>query len=196
MTEPVGGGPELDGHEGVTGGRPVEAVAVGQDLVDRRLAHDLGQVLVHQQPLVVPQGDLTGDEESDVAVGPVAAARRREGVEPVAVELVEEPVVEKDVGAVQAGDDDVLVVAGIADNGAGTYPSGFATRGTSSWTPPVPMRSLGPAVPSRLATYRSGRSPGPPPNTESRSSAGVRVLGEISGFCGTPRVEVWSKVMS
>jgi hypothetical protein len=38
--------------------------------------------------------------------------------------------------------------------------------------------------------------PGPPPNTESRSSAGVRALGEVSGFCVTPSWDVWSKVMS
>ena len=75
-------------------------------------------------------------------------------------------------------------------------PSPFGTRGTSSCTPPVPIFSLGPTDPSGLGTYRSGRRAGPPPNTESRSSAGVRVFGETSGFCGTPSYEVWSKVMS
>src|SRR5215475_14334013 len=58
------------------------------------------------------------------------------------------------------------------------------------------MRSFGPTAPSTLDTYRSGRTPGPEPNTESRSSAGVRVLGEVNGFCGTPRCDVWSNVMS
>jgi hypothetical protein len=38
--------------------------------------------------------------------------------------------------------------------------------------------------------------PGPPPNTGSRPSAGVRALGEVSGFWLTPSWEVWSKVMS
>src|SRR6516164_1577153 len=75
-------------------------------------------------------------------------------------------------------------------------PSPLPTRGTSSCTPPVPISSCGPAEPSGLVTYRPRLSAGPPPNTESRSSAGVRVLGEVSGLAVTPRCEVWSKVMS
>jgi hypothetical protein len=75
-------------------------------------------------------------------------------------------------------------------------PSPLPVRGTSSCTPPVPIRNCGPALPSGLGTYRPGLMAGPPPNTESRSSAGVRVLGEVSGLVVTPRCEVWSKVMS
>jgi hypothetical protein len=38
--------------------------------------------------------------------------------------------------------------------------------------------------------------PGPPPNTESRSRAAVRALGEVSGSWLTPSRDVWSKVRS
>src|SRR5215469_16524425 len=75
-------------------------------------------------------------------------------------------------------------------------PSPFAERGTSSCTPPLPIFSAGPTDPSGFGMYKSGRIPGPPPNTESRSRAGVRVLGEVSGLAGSPSSEVWSKVMS
>lgn len=72
----------------------------------------------------------------------------------------------------------------------------FSTRGRSSWTPPLPILSCGPTEPSGLATYRSGPTVHPPPNTVSRSSVGVLVLGEARGFSGTPSLEVWSKLMS
>ena len=119
MTEPVGGGAELDGHEGVAGRRPVEAVAVGEDVIDHLLAGDLGQVLIDEQPLVVPQRDLSGEQEGNIAVPGVGPMGRRggEGFQIVFGELVQDPVVEQDVAAVQAGDHHVLVVAGVAEQG-------------------------------------------------------------------------------
>ena len=92
---------------------------LAQDVVDHRLADDLGKVLVDQQPLVVPQRDLAGDEEREVAVrhGQPPSADGKP-LEVDAAELVDHAVVEQDVGAVQAGDHHVLVVAGIAEQRA------------------------------------------------------------------------------
>ncbi len=79
-------------------------------------------------------------------------------------------------------------------------PSPLAVRGMSSRALDAslvePSFIFGPTVPSSLDSYRSGRTPGPPPKTESRSSFGVRVLRETSGFWGTPSRDVWSNVMS
>ena len=107
----------------------------------------------------------------------------------------QDPVVEQDVGAVQPGDHQVLVVARIAKqrpvgsvavrhsrhvlvHAAGTDLQRRADR-------PVGTRCVQVRPRARAAA-----------NTASRSSAGVRLLGEVSGFCGTPRCDVWSKVMS
>ena len=58
----------------------------------------------------------------------------------------------------QAGDDHVLVVAGVAEQRARRCRRRLATRGTSSCTPPLPSFSFGPTDPSGFSTYRSGRS--------------------------------------
>ena len=95
----------------------VEAAAVAQHVVDHRLADDLRQELVHDQPLVVPRRE---------------PARLREHVHRVAelallADVVDRVVVEEQERAVQPGDDQVLVVARIADDRG---PS--ARRGRSS----------------------------------------------------------------
>ena len=74
VPEPVGGGAELDRHERLPVPRTVEAIAAPQHLVDHGLTGDLRQVLVDQQPLVMPQRELARDQEPHVAVVPVGVA--------------------------------------------------------------------------------------------------------------------------
>jgi hypothetical protein len=58
VAEPVGGGAELDRHEGVAWRRVVEPVSVREHVIDDSLAGNLRQVLVDEQPLIVPESDL------------------------------------------------------------------------------------------------------------------------------------------
>ena len=69
MAEPVGSGTELDGHEGVTPRRLEEAIAVSEHVIDHGLANDLRQMLMDQQPLVVPERYLPGDQVLEIAAG-------------------------------------------------------------------------------------------------------------------------------
>jgi hypothetical protein len=79
-------------------------------------------MLVDEQPLAVPQHHLPGDEVREV---PARHAGLLGGREAGQVEVVDHPVVEHDVSAVQAGDHDVLVVARVSENGGvGAVPVG------------------------------------------------------------------------
>ena len=62
------------GRNASPGRGPVEPVAAGQDVADHGLAGDLRKVLVDQQPLVVPERYLAGDQVPQVGVGQVGAA--------------------------------------------------------------------------------------------------------------------------
>ena len=101
----------------------------------------------------------------------------------------------------QSRDDEVLVVARVAQQRAVAAvavgePRDVLVRCVVRSRPTSdPIFSLGRPC-RRTVTYRSGRRPGPPPKTQSRSSAAVRALGAVNGFCGTPISEVWSNVMS
>jgi len=68
VPEPVSGGAELDRQERVARRRPVEPVAAVEYVPDDVGPGDLRQVLVDQEPLVVPQRDLAGNEVPDVEV--------------------------------------------------------------------------------------------------------------------------------
>ena len=95
----------------------------------------------------------------------------------------------QDVRAVEARDDHALVVARVTKKGAvcavAVRDSGDVLVHTAG-----PDLQLGPTDPVRIVHIQVWARPGPPPNTESRSSAAVRVFGEINGFCGTPSCEV------
>ena len=93
-----------------------------------RLADDLRQELVHDEPLVVPgrQPPRLGED------------RRRVVRCPLRAHVVDGVVVEEQERAVQAGDDQVLVVARVGDRSAA--PS--ARRGRSSNSPPLSTFSL------------------------------------------------------
>jgi hypothetical protein len=117
VAEPVRGRAELDRHERVAARRLVELIAARQHVADHRLPGNLRQVLIDQQPLVVPESDLPGNEELRVALREVCVACRRERTQAEAAEVGQDPVVEQDVGAVQPRDHDVLVVARVARQG-------------------------------------------------------------------------------
>ena len=107
MAEAVGRDRELDGDVGlVVPG--VELAAVGQHVVDHRLAAGPGQELVDHDPLVMPAHqplrlgeDLAGIGQADLGL-----------------HIVDGGVVELEEGELQLRDDQVLVVAGIADDRA------------------------------------------------------------------------------
>ena len=105
-------------------------------------------------------------------------------------QLIQHPVVKEDVRAVQARDDHALVVARIAQQRAvGAIAVGDPRDILVHAAGADPqLRSHRPVL--RWRRTGRGEVPGPPPNTESRSSAGVRVFGEVNGFCGTPSCEV------
>src|SRR5829696_2470509 len=119
MAEPVGGHGELDWHEGVVGGvvelelgsgdRELDPAPYGeglgpQDVIDHRVANHPAQEVVHDDPLVVPADQPLGLFEQ------VVAGQRRGGRH-----VVDNLVVELQHGQVQLGDQQVLVVAGIAE---------------------------------------------------------------------------------
>jgi hypothetical protein len=78
---------------------------VSHDIGDQRCAHRLDQELVDDEPLVVPADYPLGLGE-DLVEG-VAGAELR-------FDIGNYPVVEADQREVELGDDDVLVIAGIA----------------------------------------------------------------------------------
>jgi hypothetical protein len=82
--------------------------AVGDHLVRRRLADGRRQELVQDEPLVVPAHHPPGLHE-DLLWG-VAGAE-------VDLDVSHHPVVEAQEGQLELGDDQVLVVARIADQG-------------------------------------------------------------------------------
>ncbi len=73
MPEPVSGRAELDRHECIPGRPVVEAVAALEHIVNHLLPGDLGQVLIDQQPLVMPQRHLPREQERHVITRPVLA---------------------------------------------------------------------------------------------------------------------------
>jgi hypothetical protein len=68
-----------------------------------------------------------------------------------------------------------------------------ARRGRSSNSPPDPISSF---AGSLAVSYSIGLPVGPAPYTESRSSAGVRPVGDVNGSVGVPSGELVSKVTS
>jgi len=107
VAEPERGGGELDGDVGPGLGPVVPQVEIGGcrvvELGGQVGADDAGQVVLHHDPLVVPAGEPLGLDEL-----PVGVAAGVGGV-------VDEAVVEPGEQQVQLADDDVLVVARIAD---------------------------------------------------------------------------------
>ena len=95
----------------------------------------------------------------------------------------------------QAGDDDVLVVAGIADN-ARYVPSPFATRGTSSWTPPVPILQLRADRPVPVGDVQIGAQAGAAAEHRVEVQRRRTGVGRDQRVLGHAQLDVWSKVMS
>ena len=112
VPEAVGGHGELHRHERVAGPRKEAQVGhrpargrVGlEDVVHHRRARDAGQEVLDHHPLVVPRDQP-----------PRLLEQRRTGHPRVRLDPIDHPVVELDHRQVQLGDDDVLVVARVAD---------------------------------------------------------------------------------
>jgi hypothetical protein len=94
---------ELDRDERRARVRVVVLPAVGQDVLHHRGADEQRQELVHDDPLVVPGDDPPGLLEQVPA-------------EPVVLQPLHHRIVEPDERGLQAGDDRVLVVAGVGDH--------------------------------------------------------------------------------
>ena len=108
VAHPVRAGLELDRHERftATGVEPTSAGGVAeQNLVGDLPADEVGEQLVDDDPLVVPGRQSTSFGER---VGWIAHTIGTNGIDGV--------VVEQQEGALQAGDDHVLVVARIGDD--------------------------------------------------------------------------------
>jgi len=105
VAEPVGGDGELERHEDLAVTPQAVLAVAEQDAVDDAGRRDLPQEVVHGQPLVVPLGESLGPHP-DALAPPVRVAR----LHPVGGH-----VVEPKEGGVQLGDDQVLVVAGVAE---------------------------------------------------------------------------------
>src|SRR5215472_6613379 len=104
MAESVGSRAELDRHERIALWRVVEPVTTGEHVADDSLPGNLRQVFVDEKPLVMPERDLTSDQELRVALRGVSGTRGRERPQAEVAEVGQDAVVEQDVGAVQAGD--------------------------------------------------------------------------------------------
>ena len=176
VAEPVRGGLELHGDERLADGRRVEAPSLAEDRVHRRLSDEQRQELVHDHPVVVPRRELTRlRERLRVTEGPCDRTTSTAWLW------------NKMNAALQPRDDDVFVVPGspmmavLSAGGEGPRegrrPRSGASRDRSGRT-----ASANPSVPS--------------PYTESRSNAGVRPFGELSGAVGTPSGELVSNVTS
>jgi hypothetical protein len=106
VPEPVGRALELDRDEGGSGVGAVPAPpARREDRVGQRLPDELRQELVHDEPLVMPGQRAAGRCEPLIDRHPLGG------------ELVDDPVVGEDHRALDPGDDDVLVVARVGDDG-------------------------------------------------------------------------------
>jgi hypothetical protein len=107
--------------------RLIEAATVPEHVVDHRLPDDLRQELVHDQPVVVPRRQPAARDQ--MSSHPCSRAARP----------VDRVVVEEDESALQAGNDQVLVVARVRnDRGvrAAVDPRQVSNR------PPKSIRSL------------------------------------------------------
>jgi hypothetical protein len=104
VPEPVRGHRELDRDKGSCAAPGVEAASFRQDVVHQLLAHRHRQELVEDYPLIVPAGQPLGLDED------------RAGTRGATGQLfVYYRVVELQERQMELGDDQVLVVAGIAD---------------------------------------------------------------------------------
>jgi hypothetical protein len=86
-----------------------------EHVVDHCLSGDLRQVFIDQQPLIMPERDLAGDEELVVDVGQVRVLGRRVTAQVDVVQVAQHPVVEQHVRTVQAGDHEIFVVAWVRE---------------------------------------------------------------------------------
>jgi|GEM_PF-5418099 len=102
MTQPIGRARELDRHVGHLL-EPVELASVMQDALGRAGSGQPVQVIMQHDPLVMPGHDLAGLLEKGAALD---ALRRQQ---------VHDRVVELEESQMRPGDDQVLVIAVIAD---------------------------------------------------------------------------------
>jgi hypothetical protein len=96
----------LEGHEDLAVGVDHRVRPGRQDLVHHRPERDRPQEVLHHDRLVVPPGQLAGPLEARVVVGDLGLV----GDQPL-----DDPVVELEERQVQLRDDQVLVVARVAD---------------------------------------------------------------------------------
>ena len=94
---------------------PIVLRSAGEDLVDDTGERDGSQVVVDDEPLVVPPGELLGTAEHDVVPVVVVEPERA----PVGGDRVHDLVVEPEERGVELGDEEVLVVAKVADERPG-----------------------------------------------------------------------------
>ena len=198
MPEAIGGHGEL---HGMRKGLPTGATTVASAVSTAGGAADPLQEVVHHRPLVVVRHDPLRLGED--------VARERRGQQ-----QVHDGVVEAQHRVMELHDDQVLVVARVADDGRVAYPARAGRRSSICATmppgvplllgPPGPVLRVGPQLEldrgrtDRRTGTRRGTGPGPARGqySESRSSDGLRMLLIVFASVAASSVEETSNVMS
>ena len=111
MAEAVCSSRELDGHIRNTLARTVVFGAILEGVVQDGLVNDAGQVVLENDPLVMPADDFSGFLHNVVTRG----IGIRKGA---AGQIIEDFVVKVDEGGVELRDKEIFIVAGIANKGS------------------------------------------------------------------------------